>query len=69
MGKEEEEGEDEAEEKGEQSNGGRKAATSGGCRLQARKEDRSGSFRSKEDRREKLLHGTASTNATYCNAT
>ena len=45
MGKEEEEeGEDEREEKGKQSNGGRKAATSGGCRLQARKEGRSGSF-------------------------
>ena len=69
MGKEEKEGEDKGEKKAEQSNGGRKAATSGGCRLQARKEDRSGSFRSKEDRREKLLHGTASTNATYCNAT
>ena len=44
MEKEEQEGEDEADEKGIQSRPGRKAATSGGCRLQARKEGRSESF-------------------------
>ena len=44
MGKEKKQGENKGEEKTEQRNGGRKAATSGGCRLQARKEGRSGSF-------------------------
>ena len=38
MGKEKKEGENKGEEKTEQRNGGRKAAPSGGCRLQARKD-------------------------------